>query len=218
MMCSGEAPHAEEVPLPARLLASRPTAPIPTVRGSHAALDGGSTDADPLALLRTSRPPAWLTTLVVKRLPRLDSQHRLLSVWQPEIHHYDFLHVPYSRKQRRLTSYCIINFHTSLAAHRFFVAWEGAPSPEIVDVAPAPRPRNVLQISVARQQGRDQNILYARTMGPMYREHAPVVYDHGQTIEYHVILEDLERALATANPSTTRASYVARSDSSMTGR
>eukprot|EP00930_Biecheleria_cincta_P095403 TRINITY_DN87365_c0_g1_i1.p1 TRINITY_DN87365_c0_g1~~TRINITY_DN87365_c0_g1_i1.p1 ORF type:complete len:539 (+),score=101.06 TRINITY_DN87365_c0_g1_i1:83-1618(+) len=62
--------------------------------------------------------PAGTTTLVIRNVPARYDQEMLLLEWDPS-HGFDFLHLPYSIRERRTMGYAFLNFRTHDLARKF---------------------------------------------------------------------------------------------------
>jgi len=65
-----------------------------------------------------------VTTLIIRSIPHKTCQESLIALWPPTWG-YDFLHLPYSLKQRRSCGYAFINFVSSHSAKLFYNHWQG---------------------------------------------------------------------------------------------
>jgi len=84
----------------------------------------GSAPASPTMLELSPALQSNVTTLVVHNIPPKMSQESLLQLWHPSCG-YDFLHVPYSTKQRRSVGYAFINSISNDAGILFYTRWVG---------------------------------------------------------------------------------------------
>jgi hypothetical protein len=142
--------------------------------------------------------PQGVTTLAIYGIPHNFTQHDLLAAWPPD-GSYDFLHLPFSIRQRRTMGFAIVNFVSHQHVEDFRIRWAGqvlasALGPE--EVLPR-RPSKRLTIIVAKAQGLLMNIRHLQSSGitRMTQErHLPYVLRvvPGQPLERMDFLELLD--------------------------
>merc|ERR1719440_807493 len=99
-------------------------------------------------------------TLVVRGVPARYMQSDLLDMWDPQDDHFNFLFLPYSKKQHRSVTYCFINFTSLDAALRFQSHWSNRMLPQIKTTSDAEKNVIPLIISLAQVQGFTKNMLH----------------------------------------------------------
>jgi len=91
-----------------------------------------------------------LTTLVVRNVPSRYTKEDLLHLWPPD-GTFDFLYLPFNRKQRRTAGYLFMNFTSHDAAVAFYKEWHGK---QLHEEGPARK----LSIRAAEIQGLEENL------------------------------------------------------------
>jgi len=137
--------------------------PFQTPQPENAALELNSIATRPgLA----SCPIAYgLTTLVVRNVPSRYTKEDLLHHWPPD-GTFDFLYLPFNRKQRRTAGYLFMNFTSHDAAVLFYKKWHG----KQLDQGTARK----LSIRAAEIQGLEENLRHLidanihQTINPRY--------------------------------------------------
>jgi len=125
-----------------------------------------------------------VTTLYVRFIPPKASQEDLLALWPPTWG-YNFLHLPYSAKQRRSVGYAFINFVSNEAARLFYSRWEG----HILPLEGHSRP---LSVQAARVQGVQQILEHLETQGisqAKNHRHLPVLFAGVERISFKAVLK-----------------------------
>jgi len=91
-----------------------------------------------------------LTTLVIRNVPSRYTKENLLHLWPPD-GTFDFLYLPFNRKQRRTAGYLFMNFTSHDAAVAFYKKWHGK---QLHDQGTARK----LSIRAAEIQGLEENL------------------------------------------------------------
>jgi len=119
--------------------------------------------------------PEGLTTLTVHNLPPKCRQEELFRIWPPELNGIDYLHLPYSIKQRRTTGYAFVNFRSWHAAQAFFEKWQSSH----VELGAQQKTRQ-LHLSVTHIQGIEANLRVLKVRsdeGAINERHLPTILD-----------------------------------------
>lgn len=127
-------------------------------------------------------------SLAVRGVPPRLTQFDLLRLWRPDHLYFNFLYLPYSKKQHRSTTYCFINFTSRQHAEEFVMNWSGRRLPvnsyttELNDIG--------LDIKPSKRQGYQQNMLHvANDRNFQSIKVHPLVFDAtGVAIDFHTAL------------------------------
>jgi len=128
-----------------------------------------------------------VTTLSVRSIPFKTSQEDLIALWPPTWG-YDFIHLPYSFKQRRPAGYAFLNFISNEAAQRFYNEWEGK------HFTTNGRTK-ALSINAAHLQGSLANLEHLQTQGigeVLNHKYLPALYYGTDRICFRAVLRELE--------------------------
>jgi hypothetical protein len=131
-------------------------------------------------------------TLAVRGVPARYTQSDLVEMWTPRDCQYDFLHLPYSKKQHRSVTYCFINFISKEASARFRRDWSQVTlpvnrrQPQILNGVP-------LSIAPSKVQGFRANLMKVASASISHSLRAPpCVFDAaGDRVDFMQALANL---------------------------
>jgi len=129
-----------------------------------------------------------VTTLIIRSIPPKLSQEDLIALWPPTWG-YNFLHIPYNPKQRRLVGYSFINFFSNETAKLFYSRWEG----QVLEVQGHTQ---TLCVQVARIQGLRANLKHLLSQGihqVKNEKHLPAIFDGVYRNSFRALVKELER-------------------------
>jgi len=139
-----------------------------------------------------AHPPALdpcVTTLMVRSMPPKVSQEDLIALWPPTWG-YNFIHLPYSFKQRRAVGYAFINFASNTAARSFYNQWQGS-------ALTAHGCTKAVSLQPARVQGILSNLEHLQEHGisqVFNAKYLPALFLEGDRVCFRAVLKELDRA------------------------
>jgi len=132
-------------------------------------------------------------TVVVRGVPARYLQVDLIEIWNPREFQFNFLFLPYSKKQHRSVTYCFINFTSCEAALAFQSVW--ANRTLLVPNKGDGVSNNIpLTISPAQVQGFGPNVLHIGN-DPKFTSlrFLPLLFDRfGNEMDFHATLNSLQ--------------------------
>jgi len=127
-----------------------------------------------------------VTTLAIRNLPPRFTKEVFLKKW-PSDGMYDFIYLPFSRKQRRTAGYAFMNFISHEAALAFHSQWD---QKKLDDNGTA---KKRLDISAAEVQGLDGNIQHwiaGNVEHTQHWQHLPSVFNGGEEVAFTEVLNN----------------------------